>query len=117
MRRNIVSAALLSLLALPFTVVAETAAPNTAVHNPAVAPVAAQESIIQGKIVSVVTAKKEIYVMAGEKKHEYYFSDTTKIMSQGKEVAFSELKEGQKVKVTAHKVGKRLDPQIVELEG
>ncbi len=116
MRRNIVSAALLSLLALPLTVVAETTAPNAAVHNPAVAP-AAHESIIQGKIVSVVPAKKEIYVMAGEKKHEYYFSDTTKIMSQGKEVAFSELKEGQKVKVTAHKVGKRLDPQVVELEG
>ena len=76
----------------------------------------AAEDIVEGIIVKVVPSKKESYVLADGKKHEYYFSDNTKILAHDKEIAFDELKEGNSVKVTANKIGKRLDPITVEIK-
>ncbi len=70
---------------------------------------------IEGTIDKVVPAKREIYVLADGKKHELYFSDKTELVKGGQPVAFEFLKTKGKVKVTADKVGKRLDPVKVEL--
>lgn len=70
---------------------------------------------IEGTVDKVVPEKTEIYVLADGKRHEFYFSAKTEITKAGKKAEFSALKKSQKVKVTADKVGKRLDPLHVEL--
>ena len=74
------------------------------------------ELSIEGKIVSVVAAKKEIYVSAEGKKFEFYFKDDTKLTHAEKVVPFSELSEGATVKVTYRTIGKRTEPINVELK-
>lgn len=76
----------------------------------------ADTSVIEGKVSKVVAKKSEIYVMDKDgKKHEYYFNKDTKILHGGEAVSFDHLAEGQSVRVTAEKKGKRLDPQKVEI--
>ncbi len=70
---------------------------------------------IEGVVDKVVPEKTEIYVLADGKRHELYFSDKTEVTQAGQKVTFAVLKKSQKVKVTADKVGKRLDPIKVEL--
>lgn len=75
----------------------------------------AADLTVEGTISKVVPAKKEIYVMAEGKKHEFYFKDNTELLQNGAPAAFEVLKVDQKVKVEAKKVGKRLDPVKVEI--
>lgn len=70
---------------------------------------------VEGEIEKVVPEKREIYVLADGKKNEFYFTAKTEILKGGQGITFETLKKGQKVKVTADKVGKRLDPLKVEL--
>ena len=70
---------------------------------------------IEGVVDKVVPEKTEIYVLADGKRHEFYFNDKTEVIQAGHKVTFAVLKKAQKVKVTADKVGKRLDPIKVEL--
>ncbi|MES2770032.1 MAG: hypothetical protein V4596_12885 [Bdellovibrionota bacterium] len=70
---------------------------------------------VEGTISKVVPAKKEIYVMAEGKKHEFYFQENTELVQNGAPAAFDALKVDQKVKVDAKKVGRRLDPVKVEI--
>jgi hypothetical protein len=70
---------------------------------------------IEGLVDKVVPEKTEIYVLADGKRHEFYFTDKTELTQAGQKVAFTVLKKSQKVKVTADKVGKRLDPLKVEV--
>ncbi len=70
---------------------------------------------IEGVVDKVVPEKTEIYVLADGKRHEFYFNEKTELTQAGQKVAFQVLKKSQKVKVTADKVGKRLDPIKVEL--
>lgn len=77
--------------------------------------VAAKTSEIEGEIVKIVPAKREIYVLSAEKKHEYYFNDTTTVTKGDSAAQFDDLKTGMKVKVTANKIGKRLDPTAVKI--
>lgn len=79
----------------------------------AVTPTANSE--IEGEIVKVVPAEREIYVESGGKKHEYYFNPATKVFRGDKEAAYEDLKKGMKVKVSANKIGKRLDPLEVRI--
>ena len=71
--------------------------------------------IHEGKIVKIVPAKTEIYIEENGKKYEYYFKDHTQITQDGAPAVFASLKEGMKVRVTADRIGKRLDPKLVEI--
>ncbi len=73
--------------------------------------------IVEGKIDHVVGSEKEIYVISQDdgKKYEYYFTTKTNVSKNGETGSFSDLKKGLNVKVTANKVGKRLDPVHVEI--
>jgi hypothetical protein len=73
------------------------------------------QSVVEGAIVKVVPKETEIYVESGGVKYEYYFNEKTKVMKGKAEAAFADLKVGMKVKVTADKKGKRLDPVTVEI--
>jgi hypothetical protein len=73
------------------------------------------QSIVEGTIVKVVPKETEIYVESGGVKHEYYFGPKTKVLKGKADAAFADLKVGMKVKVTADKKGKRLDPVTVEI--
>jgi phosphoenolpyruvate-protein kinase (PTS system EI component) len=79
------------------------------------APVLAAAVTLEGVIDKVVPEKTEIYVLADGKRHELYFNEKTEVTQAGQKVAFAILKKSQKVKVTADKVGKRLDPIKVEV--
>ncbi len=70
---------------------------------------------VEGVVDKVVAEKSEIYVLADGKKHEFYFTPKTEIVKAGRLAKFAELKKSMKVKVTADKVGRRLDPLKVEL--
>ena len=70
---------------------------------------------IEGTIDKVVPEKTEIYVLADGKKHEFYFTPKTEIVKAGKPANFDMLKASGKVKITADKIGKRLDPLKVEI--
>ena len=76
---------------------------------------AAEQSVVEGKIVEVVPGKKEIYVLSEGKKHEYYFNEKTTVSKSGEPAKFADLSNGTMVKVTADKIGKRLDPVTVEI--
>ena len=69
----------------------------------------------KGKVAEVEPEEKEIYVDHNDKKLELYFTDSTKLILQGKEVAFNRLKKDQKVKVKVEKEGKKLNPLKVEI--
>lgn len=69
----------------------------------------------EGQIEKVVAEKTEIYVIADGKKNELYFTPQTEVVQAGKPAAFAVLRKGMKVKVTADKVGRRLDPRKVEV--
>lgn len=76
----------------------------------------AADLTIEGKISKIVPSEKEIYVVAEGKKHEFYFKPTTELMfANGTPAAFTDLKMDQNVKVSAKKVGKKLDPVKVEI--
>lgn len=69
-----------------------------------------------GTIQEVVPEESEIYVQTEEGKTlELYFIDETTLTRDGEEVAFSELKKGQRVEVKVEKTGKRLDPLAVRI--
>lgn len=73
---------------------------------------------VEGTIKKVEAKKKEIYVMpsgSGAKKLEFYFPDNAQFLKGGQSVGFDALKEGQKVKVTYTKTGKRLNPSKAEI--
>lgn len=70
---------------------------------------------IEGSIDKVVPEKREIYVLADGKKHEFYFTDKTEITKSGQPASFDVLKKALKVKVTADKIGRRYDPLKVEI--
>lgn len=72
-------------------------------------------SQIEGEIVKVVPSEREIYVESGGKKHEYYFNPATKVFRGEKEASYEDLKKGMRVKVSANKIGKRLDPLEVRI--
>ena len=76
---------------------------------------AVELTTVEGTISKVVPAKKEIYVMAEGKKHEFYFQENTELIHNGTPAKFEALKVDQKVKVDVKKVGKRLDPVKVEI--
>lgn len=75
----------------------------------------AADLTVEGTVSKVVPEKKEIYVMADGKKHEFYFKENTQLLQNGAAADFNVLKVDQKVKVEAKKVGKRLDPVKVEI--
>jgi hypothetical protein len=75
----------------------------------------AADLTVEGTVSKVVPAKKEIYVLADGKKHEFYFKDNTELLQNGEPAEFSALKVDQKVKVEAKKVGRRFDPLKVEI--
>ena len=86
---------------------------GTAVAAPeTVAPMVSE---IEGEIVKVVPAEKEIYVEANGKKHEYYFNEKTQVMKGETPGTYDDLRTGMKVKVTANQFGKRLDPTMVRI--
>jgi cold shock protein len=70
----------------------------------------------QGVIDEVEAEKNEIYVKTADNKLlELYFTPTTTLTHQEKEVPFDHLKEGGKVEVQVKKVGNRLDPVAVKI--
>ncbi len=69
----------------------------------------------EGKVSEVKPDEEEIYVKHNDKKLELYFTDSTKLMKNGKSVAFSKLKKDQKVKVKVEKMGKKLNPLAVTI--
>lgn len=72
-------------------------------------------SEIEGVIVKVVPSEREIYVESEGKKHEYYFNPMTKVVHGNEERKYEDLKKGMRVKVSANKIGKRLDPLEVRI--
>ena len=72
----------------------------------------AEITTIEGEIVKIVPAQKEIYVEEDGVKHEFYFTEKTSFLNNAK---FEDLKQGMTVKVVADKKGKRYDPQSVEI--
>jgi hypothetical protein len=96
-----------------------TAAANAtpaAAATPAATPAAA-ELTVEGTVKKVVAKKKEIYLMPadGGKKMEFYFPKDAQYLKGGQPVEFNALKEGQKVRVTYTKKGKRLNPSKAEI--
>ena len=91
-----------------------TKAPETAKATATAVP---NESTVEGTIKKVVAKKKEIYVMPndGGKKMEFYFPANAQYILKGTPVGFDALKEGQKVRVTYTKTGKRLNPSKAEI--
>ncbi len=77
----------------------------------------AAENVSYGKIVEVNPPKKEIYILAddGGTRIEYYFNKTTTVHQKGDPKRFEDLSVGQRVRVTADKIGKRFDPKNVEI--
>lgn len=70
----------------------------------------------QGVIDEVEADKTEIYVKtADDKKLELYFTDSTSLTRNGQDLAFDQLKKGDKVEVEVEKVGQRLDPISVKV--
>jgi hypothetical protein len=69
----------------------------------------------EGKVAEVKPEEKEIYVNYQDKKLELYFTDSTELTRQGKQVDFNKLKKDQKVKVKLEKRGKKLNPLKVEI--
>jgi hypothetical protein len=69
----------------------------------------------EGKIVKVNPPQREIYVFSDGQKNEYYFTDKTVVIKDGQTAPFSALLEGESVRVSAKKIGKRLDPVEVEI--
>lgn len=60
--------------------------------------------------------EKEIYVTTADGKTlELYFSKTTKLTQGGKDVAFTALKNGQKLEVQVEKSGNKLKPIAVAI--
>lgn len=60
--------------------------------------------------------EKEIYVVTQDGKVlELYFSDATKLTRKGKKVAFTALKNGQKLEVRVEKAGSKLKPLAVDI--
>lgn len=53
--------------------------------------------------------------MSEGKKHEYYLTEKTEIRKGERVATFEEITKDQKVRVTANKIGKRLDPLKVEI--
>jgi hypothetical protein len=87
--------------------------------DPASTTTGAPIAEIEGEIVKVVPAEREIYVRADDKKHEFYFNPKTTVargvapsVTPG---TFEDLTIGMRVRVTAHKYGKRLDPTNVTI--
>lgn len=70
---------------------------------------------IEGSIAKIVAQKKEIYVQGKEKQYEFYFTPSTTLSKEGQTVDFATLTAGLHVRVTALKVGQRLDPTHVEI--
>lgn len=81
------------------------------------APAAKAELTAEGTVKKVVAKKKEIYLTPndGGKKLEFYFPDNAQYLKNGQSVGFDALKEGQKVRVTYTKKGKRLNPTKAEI--
>lgn len=70
----------------------------------------------EGTIDEVEPEKDEIYVVTeDDQRLELYFTDETRLLQNGEEVDFSELNQGDRVRVTVEKVGQRLDPVEVVL--
>lgn len=80
-----------------------------------VAAAAPSQDTAEGKVVEKVPSKKEIYVMTDNGKNEYYFNSSTTVSKSGEEKSYSDIPEGGRVRVTANKIGKRLDPIHVEI--
>lgn len=70
----------------------------------------------KGKVAEVKPDEKEIYVQHKDKKLELYFTDSTKLMKNGKKVDFSMLKQDQQVSVKLEKMGKKLNPLKVTIQ-
>ena len=81
----------------------------------AIAFAAPKEDIAEGKVVQKVPSKKEIYVMTDSGKNEYYFNESTIVIKSGEPKSYADIPEGGHVRVTANKIGKRLDPINVEI--
>jgi hypothetical protein len=94
------------LLALSITLACSSAA--SALTTP-------PNSEIEGVIVKVVPSEREIYVESEGKKHEYYFNPMTKVVRGNEEKKYEDLQKGMRVKVSANKIGKRLDPFEVRI--
>jgi len=69
----------------------------------------------EGKIVKVEPAEREIYVYSQGEKLEYYFNKDTEVSEKGEARKYEDLKEGQSVRVSSKKIGRRLDPLKVEI--
>ncbi len=84
---------------------------------PAVQSQATNEQTVEGTVQKVVAKKKEIYVTPadGSKKMEFYFPESAQYLKGGQPVGFEALKEGQKVRVTFTRKGKRLNPSKAEI--
>jgi hypothetical protein len=84
---------------------------------PAVQSQATNEQTVEGTVQKVVAKKKEIYVTPadGSKKLEFYFPESAQYLKGGQPVGFEALKEGQKVRVTFTRKGKRLNPSKAEI--
>lgn len=109
-------------LANPAPTPAATTAPAAAATAAAAttlapAATAVAETTVEGTIKKVVARKKEIYVSPadGGKKMEFYFPDNAQYLKAGQTVGFDALKEGQKVRVTYTKKGKKLNPTKAEI--
>lgn len=84
----------------------------------AAAPAAKSDAMtVEGTVKKVVAKKMEIYILPndGGKKMEFYFPKDAQFIKAEKAVGFDALKEGQKVRVTYTKKGKRLNPSKAEI--
>lgn len=69
-----------------------------------------------GTAIVVDDQQKEVYVQIGDTtKIELYFNNETEVVRNGEPVAFEELEEGQRVRVTVQKEGQSLKPERVEI--
>lgn len=100
----------LSLMVAPLPFVHAETTPSTTALTQQV-PI----SEIEGEIVKMVPDKLEIYVLSGTKKHEYYFNPDTVVLKGDTTGSYADLKTGMKVRVTANRFGKRLDPTKVTI--
>jgi len=89
----------------------------TGTAAPATQSQATNEQTVEGRVQKVVAKKKEIYLTPadGSRKMEFYFPESAQYLKGGQPAGFEALKEGQKVRVTFTRKGKRLNPSKAEI--
>ncbi len=121
MKRTIFATAFALLISVAFVsgVMAQQSTPpatQNAPSAPAKSAPAAKMEKFYGTIEKVDQAAKEIVVKKGNDEKTFSFGDQTKFMQGKKELAFSDLKKGERVSVQFKKEGDKLTAEKVSVK-